>query len=606
MTSVNGLVRGLVHAALQAASCGLHRRSGAAVAACVLVLTSLGAATPADPDSPLAPRLGTLPLPAPLTLTDLYGEVRGSHLHAGLDLRAALGTPVRAPARLVLERVRASGSGYGRSLYMRTSTGELLVFGHLDAFAPAIAGHVDSLQRADGRYEQDLWPEPGRFTFAQGETIAWTGESGAGPPHLHFEVRHGDFALNPLRAGIPLPDAVRPSIVSLVLEPLDDSSRVAGSARPWLTRFAAARETVTVRGRVRAYVRARDRVGGADAYAWSTALAWRGESVEARLDSISWAGEMAELDWLIDRGQARSARGLLLWAPAGWRPRLLRTSAPLARESGTIEVAVGDAAAPLELVARDVAGNEARRTLWIRGEREGTAAPPPGPAFEPADPRAGAWLTLASGGPSERLTGVWLSAANGYQPTRTRLDAPARELRPGDRFSSTPQVVPLRRPLRLVVDVGHTAARLSGWGLRRISFPGGSIEWLSLDAVPGTGLLATDVTRLGAFTLVRDTAAPILGTVRVVHVGVRAPYSRWGIEVGVSDALSGIDARASHLTIDGVRVPTEYDSDARALRWRPSERLRAASVQVEVVATDRVGRSARRRTRLVLDSATRR
>lgn len=577
-----------------------------AVAACVLVLTSLGAAAPADPVSPLAPRLETLPLPEPLTLTDLYGEVRGSHLHAGLDLRAALGTPVRAPARLVLERVRASGSGYGRSLYMRTPTGELLVFGHLDAFAPTLAGYMDSLQRADGRYEQDVWPEAGRFTFAEGETIAWTGESGAGPPHLHVEVRHADFALNPLRAGFPLPDAVPPSIVSLVLEPLDDSSRVAGSTRAWLTRFAAARETVTVRGRVRAYVRARDRVGGADAYAWSTMRIWRGESVEARLDSISWAGEMAELDWLIDRGQARNARGLLLWAPAGWRARLLRTSAPLAREAGTIEVAAGDEAAPLELVARDVAGNETRRTLWIRGEREGAASPAPAGGFEPADPGAGAWLALATGEPSLRHTDVWIPEANGYEPTRARLEAPARELRPGDRFGSQPRVVPLRRPLRLVVDVGLEAVRSPGWGLRRVAFPGGSGEWLSLEAVPGTGLLTTDVMRLGEFTLVRDTAAPVIGAVRVVHVGVRAPYSRWGIEARVSDALSGIDARASQLSIDGVPVPTEYDADARALRWRPAQRLRAASVRVEVVATDRVGLSARHRTRLVLDSATRR
>ena len=87
------------------------------------------------------------------------------------------GAPVLAPGAGVIERVRTSGVGYGRSLYLRVNGDRLIVFGHLDAFAPEIAAYVDSVQRSTGEYEQDLWPATGRFRVAAGERIAWSGET---------------------------------------------------------------------------------------------------------------------------------------------------------------------------------------------------------------------------------------------------------------------------------------------------------------------------------------------------------------------------------------------------------------------------------------------
>lgn len=609
MTSVKRRVAEFVHDALQAASCGVQRAGRALIAACALLVCALGAVTRAEAPTllaPLAPAFAVSPLPAPIVLTDLFGELRGAHLHAGLDLRAALGTPVRTPQRASVERVRASGSGYGRSLYLRAADGSLLVFGHLDAFAPALAAHVDSAQQATGHYDQDLWPAVGRFRFAAGDTVAWSGESGAGPPHLHVEVRHGDFALNPLRAGLPMSDFTSPLIESLVLEPLDDSTSIAGSQRAWLSKLGILHDTLTVHGRVRAYVRARDRVGDADAYAWSTALVWRADTIEARLDSISWAGEMAELDWMVDRGQARDGRGLLLWAPAGWRPRLLRTSTLLAQEAGTIEVRAGDPAQPLTLIARDVAGNVTRRSVWLRGAPAGTARPATSRRHVAPDPRAGAWLALPDGDSSAPLLEPLLPAAVSYAPTYGRLTAPARPLRASDRVVSEPGVVPLRRPLKLVAKLEPSALRRRGWGWLRTAFAGGTPEWVGVRVDSAAARITAEVSRLGTFVLVRDSLAPVVGAPRVVRGTEVRSYSRWAIEAPVDDAMSGMDARASVMRVGGVRVPSEYDADAGVLRWRPRVRPRAQTLDVEVVATDRVGRSARRRARLVLDSATRR
>ncbi|HTR97432.1 MAG TPA: M23 family metallopeptidase [Candidatus Acidoferrales bacterium] len=352
-----------------------------AVAPCVRALLAaligaLGVLSPAPSyaaDEPEPPPLGSplevTPL-AHLRVTGGYGELRANHVHAGLDFSTDghVGEPVRAPLPGFVERVRASGVGYGRSLYLRARDGRLLVFGHLDAFAPRVAAYVDSVQRASGQYEQDLSPSPGRFRFGAGETIAWTGRSGSVDPHLHFEIRHDDFALDPLRAGIVVPADGPPRIEALTLEPLDPDSRVEGSAGP-VTRLLGARaETLSVRGRVRLVVRARAGFAGvAGNPAWSIAAEWEGRRIESRLDSLSWAGEMSELDEVFDRGRIADSRGSILWHPAGFTPRFLMAGG--GAWDGTIALEPGAPARPLRLIARDAGGLSSERTVWLRGAR---------------------------------------------------------------------------------------------------------------------------------------------------------------------------------------------------------------------------------------------
>lgn len=355
----------------------------------------------------LTPPLDVMPLPG-VRVTGGYGEVRSNHVHAGVDLSTGgrVGVSVLAPLAGSVERVRASGVGYGRSLYLRSRDGRLLVFGHLDAFAPAVAAYVDSAQRASGQYEQDLWPAAARFRFAPGDTIAWSGESGSGVAHLHFEVRHGDFALDPLLAGILQAADVPPRLESLTLEPLDERAWVARRCSPFTTTLRAARETLLVEGAVRAVVRSRAGLPGVrGAPAWVTSAQWQGARIEARLDSISWAGEMAELDLVVDRGRITGSQGFILWRPPGVSPRFL-VNDTLAWD-GTIEVRAGDPARPLVLRARDASGREAERTVWLRGPGAGEA----GPAAARGTGRAGAavrwsFASLPAGRLRVRLAGA--------------------------------------------------------------------------------------------------------------------------------------------------------------------------------------------------------
>ena len=93
------------------------------------------------------------PLRKPLVVKAGFGDYRGGHFHAGLDLgtERRVGRPVLAPESGWIERVRSSGVGYGRSLYLRTPDARILVFGHLDAFAGRLAEHVQNAQDSSGK-----------------------------------------------------------------------------------------------------------------------------------------------------------------------------------------------------------------------------------------------------------------------------------------------------------------------------------------------------------------------------------------------------------------------------------------------------------------------
>src|SRR5262249_20815238 len=153
-------------------------------------------------------------------------------------------------------------------------------------------------QDSSGQYEQDLWPAKDQFRFKAGQQVAWSGQSGAGGPHLHVEIRRGDMAYHPLRAGLAVADDAPPSIVDLTLEPLDDTSFVEGSAAPYTKTLSAKGDTIRMLGRARAVVGARDGVWhGVDRMVpWSVGLSWNGRETECRFDSISWATDMVESD----------------------------------------------------------------------------------------------------------------------------------------------------------------------------------------------------------------------------------------------------------------------------------------------------------------------
>ena len=468
-------------------------RRAAALALLVLALGSaawpqaaLGAAPvepAAQPPFPFDPPLANSPLAPPLVLNAGFGDYRAGHFHAGFDLGTSqrVGRPVRAPEAGWVERARTSGVGYGRSLYLRLRDGRILQFGHLDAFAGRLDAFVRHVQDSTGQYEQDLWLPRDRVRVRPGETIAWTGESGAGGPHLHFEVRRGDIAYNPLRAGLTAKGRLRPALLSLTLEPLDDRSLVDGQPGPRTVTLTGA-DTLRAIGRLRAVVVARARSsGGVGGMApWEVGIEWNGRRTECRFDSVSWATDMPEADYLYDAGRVTGEKGFVLWAPSGFRPRMLWADAPAGEEAGTIEIHPGDPPRTLRIWAREVNGASVSRRVVLRPES------PPAEAADGWWHAADAWsyasveFTSLPGG----FLRVSVPRSNGTKTLEIQVGDRARlATRSGDRWraqfavpeSAATQTV--RMPLAVrAFEAGGASETKGGFLSARRAAPSGAVE----------------------------------------------------------------------------------------------------------------------------------
>jgi murein DD-endopeptidase MepM/ murein hydrolase activator NlpD len=110
------------------------------------------------------------------SINDYFGAPRGGGTyHSGVDIGADSGTPIAAAAggQVVLA---SAGYGYGNYVIISHDNGYETLYAHLS--------EID--------VSQGQW-------VAQGETIGLVGDTGwATGPHLHFEVRAGGAAVDPL------------------------------------------------------------------------------------------------------------------------------------------------------------------------------------------------------------------------------------------------------------------------------------------------------------------------------------------------------------------------------------------------------------------------
>jgi len=157
------------------------------------------------------------PLNIPMELVANMGEIRTNHWHMGLDVRTQqrVNLPVHAAADGYVARVGVEPGGFGQSIYINHPNGYTTVYGHLNAFYPALAKYVEEQQYKQQSWLVKLEIPANMFPVKKGDFIALSGSTGGSQgPHVHFEIRDTktDNCLNPLLFGLPIGDAVPPTL----------------------------------------------------------------------------------------------------------------------------------------------------------------------------------------------------------------------------------------------------------------------------------------------------------------------------------------------------------------------------------------------------------
>jgi hypothetical protein len=169
------------------------------------------------------------PTDASKNLTSVFAEFRPRHYHGGIDIKTwnQNGYDVFAIDDGYVYRIKTSPFGYGKVVYLKLKDGNIAVFAHLSRFNDALEKRVRKEQYRKGRYSIELFLQAGEFPYSKGDIIAYSGDTGIGVSHLHFEIRDANNRpRNPLLYYPKLKDRIRPTFTKLAIIPATDTSWV--------------------------------------------------------------------------------------------------------------------------------------------------------------------------------------------------------------------------------------------------------------------------------------------------------------------------------------------------------------------------------------------
>lgn len=169
------------------------------------------------------------PLGIPLVLAGSFGELRGNHLHSGIDIKTngAVGKNIYAVADGFISRIKVSPWGYGNALYITHPNGYTSVYGHLLHYSKQVDSLVKATQYSKKSFAVEIFPESNSIKVTKGQIIAKSGNSGgSGGPHLHFEIRKTSSSepINPLFFGYKIADHQYPKIYKLRIYTIDKNN----------------------------------------------------------------------------------------------------------------------------------------------------------------------------------------------------------------------------------------------------------------------------------------------------------------------------------------------------------------------------------------------
>ena len=501
------------------------------------------------------------PIDRPMMVTGTFGEFRGAHYHHGIDISTGgkTGFKIFSAGDGYVSSVMYQQWGIGYAVLVRHSDGLITLYGHLKGFSDQILGNKSVQKfREQIRNRKDF-----RVDFSgpsipvrRGAVIGFSGDSGIGLEHFHFEVRKKDNEpVNPLVGFLSVPDRSAPVISSLSLVPLDPYSTVDGSAKE--KKYA-----VVVRGRgaygilglsapvvsgaIAVKINAYDRIGiknnvavyGADLFVRDR-LAYRFRFDRIVRDTSHRAGLRYDYD-----ASSFSNYTLYLYDRAGGE--------------GIIRTGLAGESLPVRIVCYDAAGNKSGLVLQLK-----TGAKADKPAYQYAPnlfPRKP--LDLASGDGVFRVEFPNGSAL--YDEMITLSQGPVMNSRvPGVTavsgvYALAPTSLCLDKPARVSLRYAGADYRKVGVYLLSRNEKYFYCVGTAYDRMSGSFRVAA--ARLGKFFLARDDAPP-----RVHFRNGSVIRSGDILRIYVSDIGTGVALSSIVVKIDGGDVAWDYDPDRRCV-----------------------------------------
>ncbi|MFQ5583022.1 MAG: M23 family metallopeptidase, partial [Calditrichia bacterium] len=163
------------------------------------------------------------PTDASKLITSSFGEFRPRHFHAAIDIKTwgRTGYKIFAIDDGYIFRIRVSAHGYGKAIYLKLNDGNIVVYGHLNGFIPEIENFTDSLRLTRQSNTLDEYLKRSQFPVKKGQLLGYSGETGIGVPHLHFEIRNAsNHPINPLKYyRSEIKDKIPPTAQALAIIP---------------------------------------------------------------------------------------------------------------------------------------------------------------------------------------------------------------------------------------------------------------------------------------------------------------------------------------------------------------------------------------------------
>lgn len=215
------------------------------------------------------------PLKRIYNIASTFEEFRENHFHAGVDFttRMRIGEPVHAVHDGEIFRLKYQYRGYGKVLYIRHPGDIISVYAHLDRFENEKLKLEDLLhqfQIKEGRKYVDIYLDTAFIQVKKGQVIAYSGETGEGLPHLHFELRKGEATpINPFDGFYKEPkDKFAPKVQGFIICPDDINAYIEGSKSCKIIKLAKKSNVYRtnfepiVEGKFKLYVSMYDRAEG--------------------------------------------------------------------------------------------------------------------------------------------------------------------------------------------------------------------------------------------------------------------------------------------------------------------------------------------------------